>query len=247
MKKLKIPCDLTTLAYDSIKQYILEGRLDKDSRLTEALLSNQLGISRSPVREALNSLATEGLITIEPRRGASLRRFSVKEMGDLYDLRELLEVYAIQIAEITPKLLATLEKSTEQVKELLDGKKKLEYIEEDTNFHGAIAEATHNQPLIAMLENVQNQLWICRRETYNLSSSTAYQAHSAILQALRDGDRRAAKRAMADHISYVREQLLAFVRNEEIAELPRPENGHARRQSSPENGSPNLVTSSPAR
>jgi len=231
MKKLKIPSDLTTLAYNSIKQYILEGRLDKDSRLTEALLSSQLGISRSPVREALNSLATEGLITIEPRRGASLRRFSVKQMSDLYELREVLEVFAVQTAEITPKLLNTLTKSVERVRELLDGKKQLEYIEEDTHFHASIAEATGNQSLIAVLENIQNQLWLCRRETYNLSSKTAYEAHNAIAQALKEGDRRAAKAAMGNHISYVRRQLLDFVASQQADEQPdsENENGHGRR------------------
>lgn len=231
MKKLKIPSDLTTLAYNSIKQYILEGRLDKDSRLTEALLSSQLGISRSPVREALNSLATEGLITIEPRRGASLRRFTVKEMSDLYELREVLEVFAVQTAEVTPKLLNTLTKSVERVRELLDGKKQLEYMEEDTHFHGAIAEATGNQSLIAVLENIQNQLWLCRRETYNLSSKTAYEAHNAIVQALKEGDRRAAKAAMGNHISYVRRQLLDFVAAQQPGEQPDPENenGQSRR------------------
>jgi DNA-binding GntR family transcriptional regulator len=235
MKKLKIPSDLTTLAYNSIKQYILEGRLDRDSRLTEALLSNQLGISRSPVREALNSLATEGLITIEPRRGASLRRFSVKEMSDLYELREVLEVFAVQTAEITPKLLQTLTKSVERVKELLDGKKQLEYIEEDTHFHGAIAEATGNQSLIAVLENIQNQLWLCRRETYNLSSKTAYEAHSAVVEALKEGDRRAAKIAMGNHISYVRRQLLDHVAAQHASGIEsgngsgRVENGQGRR------------------
>jgi DNA-binding GntR family transcriptional regulator len=241
MRKLKIPSDLTTLAYKSIKQHILEGQLDKESRLTEALLSSRLGISRSPVREALNSLATEGLITIEPRRGASLRRFSIKEVTDLYDLREVLEVYAVQTAKITPALVSTLEKSTERLKELLEARKKLEYMEEDTHFHGAIAEATGNQPLISVLDNIQRQLWISRRETYKLSSSTAYGAHTAICRALKEGDRRAAKRAMANHISYVRRQLLDFVTSQRITELPFSGNGYAR-QSSPEKGQRNLLS-----
>src|ERR1700735_300912 len=126
MRKLKIPSDLTALAYSSIKQYILEGQTDPDLRLTEAVLSEQLGISRSPVREALNSLATEGLITIEPRRGAFLRRFSVKEVSDLYDLRKLLEGFAVQTAEITPKFLAGLDKSIERSTVLLNSNKKRE-------------------------------------------------------------------------------------------------------------------------
>ncbi|HUJ30226.1 MAG TPA: GntR family transcriptional regulator [Candidatus Acidoferrum sp.] len=217
MKKIKIPSDLTTLAYNSIKQYILEGRVDQESRLTETMLSDQLGISRSPIREALNSLATEGLITIAPRRGASLRRFSVKETSDLYDLRELLEVYSVQTAEVTHKLLATLDKSIERLQALLDANKKLEFIEEDMRFHGAIAAATGNQPLASVVENIQHQIWLCRCKTYNLSSSVAPQAHRSIVNALKKGDRKEAKRAMAQHIDYVRKQLIDFVNSQQAS------------------------------
>src|ERR1039458_3493941 len=104
MKKLKAPQNLTALAYKSIKAHILQEELDETTRLTEELLSRQLGISKSPVREALNSLHTEGLIRIEARRGAYLRQFSQKEVKDLYGLREMLEVHAVGIAELTPKL-----------------------------------------------------------------------------------------------------------------------------------------------
>jgi len=236
MKKIKIPSDLTTLAYNSIKQYILEGRLDQETRLTETLLSDQLGISRSPIREALNSLATEGLITIEPRRGASLRRFSVKETSDLYELRKLLEVYAVQTAEITPKLLANLDKSIERSQGLLDTNKKLEYIEEDMRFHGAIATATGNQPLASVLENIQNQIWLCRCKTYSLSSSLAPQAHRSIVNALKQGDRKEAKKAMAGHIDYVRQQLIDFVNSQQVSPSPNSSRELRKRQLVSSNG-----------
>ncbi|HKZ00992.1 MAG TPA: GntR family transcriptional regulator, partial [Pyrinomonadaceae bacterium] len=80
MKKLRIPDNLTTLAYKSIKDHIWEGDLDEGTRLTEEKLSQMLGISKSPVREALNRLEAEGLVRIEPRRGAHLRIFSAKEI-----------------------------------------------------------------------------------------------------------------------------------------------------------------------
>lgn len=69
IKKFALPQNLTALAYESIKRYIMEADLDEEARLTEEFFSRQLGISKSPVREALNSLQTEGLIRIEPRRG----------------------------------------------------------------------------------------------------------------------------------------------------------------------------------
>ena len=234
MKKIKIPSDLTSLAYNSIKQHILEGRLDQDSRLTESLLSEQLGISRSPIREALNSLATEGLITIEPRRGAFLRRFSVKEVNDLYELRKLLEGFAVQTAEITPKFLASMEKSFDRSTVLLNANKKREFIEEDMWFHGAIATATGNHPLFITLENVQHQIWLCRCKTYSLSSSSAPRNHRSIVEALRENDRRKAKIAMREHIEYVQQQLVAFLSSHPAASETESSNGNRRRHLVPE-------------
>src|SRR6201999_1519092 len=116
IRKLTAPQNLTALAYNSIKRHILEGKLDEETRLTEEFLSKRLGISKSPVREALNTLQAEGLIHIEPRRGARLRQFSVREVKNLYDLRENLEVFAVSIARVTPALLADLAKSIERTR-----------------------------------------------------------------------------------------------------------------------------------
>jgi DNA-binding GntR family transcriptional regulator len=209
--KIKTPRNLTALAYDSIRAYILEGDLDEDTRLTEEFLSTQLGISKSPVREALNSLRTEGLIQIEARRGAYLRRFSVKDAKDLYELRETLEVYAVSVAALSPQLLAELRSSIERTRKFLKANDKAGHIDEDARFHGLIANATGNAELCRILTNVQSQIWLCRRKTYNLSSTTAPEAHQTILDALAKSDRKTAQNAMRDHIAFVRERLLEFM------------------------------------
>ena len=211
IKKLAQPQNLTSLAYESIKTYILRGELDEESRLTEEALSSQLGISKSPVREALNSLQTEGLIRIEPRRGAFLRRFTAKEVKDLYDLRQTLEVYAVSIAEITPELIGELQKSVNRTKKFLKLKDKLGHIKEDIQFHGAIAQATGNAELFRVLSNIQNQIWLCRCKTYSLSSSTAPVAHQNILDALIRKDRKTAQAAMGTHVALVRDRLVHFL------------------------------------
>jgi DNA-binding GntR family transcriptional regulator len=226
MKKLKIPSDLTDLTYNSIKQHILEGRFDEDAKLTEASLSEQLGISRSPIREALNSLEKEGLIHIEPRKGAFLKQFSPKEVEDLYNLREVLEAYAVRIAEVTPKLIAALEGSIERSQNYLNENKKLDFMAEDVWFHNSIASASGNQALCKVLENVQNQLRLCRSKTYKLSSSTAPSAHKAIVDALKESDRRFAVKAMRDHIIYVREQLLGSVSERQDLQQRRASEGN---------------------
>lgn len=211
IRKLDTPENLTKLAYESIKAFILREDLDEQTRLTEDSLSQQLGISKSPVREALNSLSTEGLIRIEARKGAYLRQFSVKEVQDLYDLREALEVYAVGVAQLTPEFLAELQRSAQRTRRFLKENDKLGHIQEDTKFHALIASATGNAELCRVLDNVQSQSWLCRRKTYKLSSSTAPDAHLAILTALKKGDRKKAQAAMRNHISLVRQRLIEFM------------------------------------
>jgi DNA-binding GntR family transcriptional regulator len=218
MKKLKIPTNLTKLAYKSIKEYILADHMDESTRLTEEFLSSQLGISKSPIREACNRLEAEGLIRIEPRRGAYLRTLTTKEISDVYGLREALEVHAVRTAQITPKLLEGLKQSIVRMREYLAANNKARYIEEDVEFHAKLAAATGNDHLCSVLENVQNQIWLARRRTYDLSSSTAPGAHEAIVKALDAGDRDAGQRAMSKHIATVCQRLLQFHSAQEKSE-----------------------------
>jgi DNA-binding GntR family transcriptional regulator len=229
IRKLTAPQNLTALAYDSIKRHILDGKLDEETRLTEEFLSNRLGISKSPVREALNSLQTEGLILIEPRRGARLRRFSVKEVKNLYDLRETLEVFAVSRAQVNPTLIGELTKSVERTRKFLKANDKNKHIEEDTRFHAAIAGATGNDELCRVLKNIQDQIWLCRCKTYNLSSSTASDAHLTILKALEANDRKGAQTAMRNHIDHVRTRLVDFLEQSSLSE-PAADHVQARSQ-----------------
>ena len=208
MKKLDIPSNLTTLAYASIKEHILQGQLDENSRLTEELLSLQLGISKSPIREALNRLETEGLIRIEPRKGAYLRRLSAQEVADLYDLREALETHVVRTAVLSPALLTELTRSLKRQRAFLKADDRAHYIEEDVNFHAGLARATKNAHLCAALENIRHQIWLTRRASYDLSSSTAPGFHESILRALAAGDRALAESAMQAHIRTVKQRLL---------------------------------------
>jgi DNA-binding GntR family transcriptional regulator len=211
--KLPSPQNLTTLAYERIKNYLLQGHLEKEIRLSEEFLSKQLGISKSPIREALNCLQAEGLVSIQPRRGTYLRQFSVKEVRDLYGLREALEVFAVSNAEITPDLIEDLKASVMRTKHFLATNDRAGHIVEDVHFHSAISNATGNAALCHVLHNVQNQIWICRCKTYSLSASTTVQAHERVIVALRNGDRRKARTEMKIHITQVRERLIRYLEN----------------------------------
>jgi DNA-binding GntR family transcriptional regulator len=215
---LKIPKypNLTELAYLHVKKYILEGSLEEGAKLTEETLATQLGISKSPVREALNRLESEGLVSIESRRGAFVRRFSLKEASDLYALRELLEVHSVGLAKVTPQFLNDLAKSIERTSKNLHEGNMMAHVEEDIRFHNLIAAATANGELCRVIENINQKSILCRSKTYRLSASTAPDSHRRIYLALENGEREKAQQAMREHIVFVRDALLRFLEAEEV-------------------------------
>ncbi len=183
--------------------------LANSPRLTEESLATQLGISKSPVREALNRLEAEGLVVIEPRRGAYVRQFSAKEIRDLYELREILEVHSIEAANVTPRLLSDLSASINRTKKFLKEGNKLEHIEEDMPF------SRHDYRL-----NRQRRTLPCPRK----HSAKDFALPIQILRTLRDHRTRrphedlpGSKKGLqtrgaarhARHIVFVRERLLA--------------------------------------
>jgi DNA-binding GntR family transcriptional regulator len=208
MLKLTKNPNLTEQAYQSVKRQLLNGSFPEGSKLTEEYLSSALGISKSPVREALTRLESEGLINIEARRGAYVRKFSAKEVRDLYELRALLEVHAVSVAEITPELLEQMAASIERTRNNLEAGDKLRHIEEDIHFHGLIAGSTGNEEFRRILDNIQQKSLLCRMTTFYLSATTAPASHQNIYAAMRDGDRERAQREMHHHIQFVRDTLL---------------------------------------
>ena len=211
MKPITIPANLTALAHRHIKNHILEGGLDDGERLTEESIASQLGISKSPIREALHRLEVEGLIRIEPRRGAYLRTFTTKDIADLYDYREALETHAVLTTKITPALIADLNESVASLQERHRIGQKTGYIRQDIDFHSRIASGTDNQRLVDALENLRDQLQIFRMKTYDLSKGHGVYAHARLVELLLARDRTGAVNLMREHIRTARDELIAHV------------------------------------
>jgi DNA-binding GntR family transcriptional regulator len=207
--------NLTELAYLHIKRDILEGSFSEGTKLTEDTLAARLGISKSPVRVALNRLESEGLVSIEPRRGAYVRRFTLQEACDLYGLREVLEVHAVGLARITPSLLKDLADSIKRIKADLQERNTIAYVEEDIRFHNLIATATGNKELCRILGNISQKTALCRSKTYRLVAAASPDCHDRIYQALKEGNRELARQAMREHILFFRDALLCCLEAEE--------------------------------
>lgn len=206
--KLKIPENLTQQAYRAIRDEILNGKIDGQEHLTETFFATRYGISKSPIREALNRLESEGLITIIPRRGAFVREFSIHDVEEIYELRELLEAQVVRNAVLDEKTLANLREIVSTAQTSLDEHDKSSYILRDAAFHTTLAKASSNLRLRKMLESMHNQMQMLRRQTFELSSHHSVKQHERILNALEKGQRDKAARLMAEHILVVRKRLV---------------------------------------
>jgi DNA-binding GntR family transcriptional regulator len=140
-------------------------------------------------------------------------------VSDLYDLREALETHVVRTAKLTPTVLAELQQSLKRQRAYLKANDRSHYIEEDVHFHAALAQTTGNAHLCAVLENIQNQIWLSRRNSYDLSSSTAPDYHSAIVEALEENKREKAETAMRGHIQNVKRRLVEYLEKTEMVEV----------------------------
>jgi DNA-binding GntR family transcriptional regulator len=212
---LKIPENLTKQAFRYIRDEIIRGKLDGRQHLTESYFAERFGISKSPVREALNRLESEGLITIIPRRGAFVVQLSVHDIEEIFELREALEVLVAKDAVLNEKILKRMRAAVMSAKQYREENDKENYIRADAAFHTTLAEASSNSRLKKILENMRNQMLIVRTRTFELSSHTSVTQHLDILEALEQGNREQAANLMAEHIRTVRARLVNHLRQQE--------------------------------
>lgn len=212
---LKIPENLTQQAFRQIRDEIVQGKLDGRQHLTEGYFAERFGISKSPVREALNRLELEGLITIIPRRGAFVAKLSVHDMEEIFELREALEPLVVKDAVLDDKVLARMRAAVTSAQHYLEENDKANYIRADFAFHMALTVASRNSRLKKILQNMGNQMLIVRARTFELSSYTSVKQHLRILELLEQGKRDRAARLMIQHVRTVRAGLVNHLRRRE--------------------------------
>lgn len=212
---LKIPENLTQQAFKYIRNEIIRGKLGGRQHLTETYFAERFGISKSPVREALNRLESEGLITIVPRRGAFVVDLSIQDVEEIFDLREALETLVVKDAVLDAKVLGHMRAAVESAKKFREENDKANYIRVDAAFHMTLVEACTNSRLKKILENMFNQMLIVRCRTFELTSHTSVSQHLHILKALEQGKRDGAANLMAEHIRTVRSRLINHLHQHE--------------------------------
>ena len=195
---------LRDVVFTTLRQAILRGELKPGERLMEIQLANKLGVSRTPIREAIRKLELEGLVITIPRRGAEVAEITEKNMQDVLEVRKSLEALAIQLAceRMTQEAIEQLKQKSIDFQASLSTKDVTKIAEADVQFHDVIFEATDNQRLVQLLNNLREQMYRFRVE--HLKNEDWYpqliEEHEEIIRRLENREREKAMQIISKHI-----------------------------------------------
>lgn len=213
---------LNQKVYQQLRRKLLRGDLAPGAQLDERQLAEELGVSRTPLREAISQLVKEGIVEHRPYRGNFVRTFTAKEVNDLYEVRKALESLAMRLAmrKLSQEHLEQIRAILDQVQEALDRGDIAAYTEADRRFHQAILQITGNETLIESLNRLAAQIQMVRilaNRDPEVVERTA-QERPRILAALEARDADKAARLMEEHIDGVRGAIVAQLEALEQAE-----------------------------
>jgi len=207
---------LRDVVFRTLREAILQGELKPGERLMEIQLANRLGVSRTPIREAIRMLELEGLVIMIPRKGAIVAEITEKNLIDVLEVRRVLEQLAAELAaeRINDESIAALEKAASEFERKLKNGSVNEIARADEAFHYIIHESAGNQKLLLLLKNFREQMYRYRVEY--LKQKDQYdkliEEHRMIYQKIAEHDQQGAAKAMFTHIDRQQQIMLATVR-----------------------------------
>ncbi len=192
----------TSRAYEHVKQAILDRAYPGGALLSEGEIATAVGVSRTPVREALLRLESEGLVRLYPKRGALVLPVSSQEIADVVETRELVETFTAGKATIGPELVEELTALLEEMRAHSDGGDAREFARADRCFHRTLVAAAGNEILTQLYDSLRDrQLRMARLTAADPTrTADAIGEHAEILEAVRSGDRRRIRAAIHRHL-----------------------------------------------
>lgn len=203
---------LRELVLEAIREAIKNGSLQPRERLMEIQLADELGVSRTPVREALRKLELEGFIVMVPRKGAYVSDLTMKDVADVFEIRTALEGLAAALAaeRITEDELETMERLLVEKGEAinLDDIGKLVVV--DTKFHEAMYQASRNERLSAIISNLREQIQRFRLTSLSIPGrkEDSLREHRNLLEAIQARDIQLARQLAQEHIENAENVLI---------------------------------------
>ena len=204
---------LRDVVFNTLRQAILRGELKPGERLMEVQLANKLGVSRTPIREAIRKLELEGLVLMIPRKGAEVADITEKSLMDVLEVRKALEELAVQLCcdKITGKEIEELHRAADDFRRILKTSDDVtEIAEADVRFHDIIYQATDNARLVQLLNNLREQMYRYRIEYLKdvKARRSLVEEHDALWEALKERDLERAQMIMREHIERQQKNII---------------------------------------
>jgi DNA-binding GntR family transcriptional regulator len=207
---------LREMVFESLREAIILGRLKPGERLMEIQLAEEMGVSRTPVREAIRKLELEGFVVMVPRKGAYVAGVSIKDIADVFEVRSALEGLAAGLASerITEEEMEELEKAILQISGEED---ILTVVKGDSLFHEIIYKASRNQRLTQIITHLQEQINRFRLTSLSVPGrlKIAVGEHKKIVEAITSRNVDLANRLASEHMENAEQNLLNAIREEE--------------------------------
>ena len=202
---------ITDTVYNSIKAAIIQHDLLPGSHLSVPALAEQLGVSRSPIREAVQKLISEGLAYEKPRKGAYVTEFNTKDLLPLFQVRLVLDGLAAKLASkaISKTLDSKLELIISKHRNAIDDKDPDKYTNADIQFHTTILEASDNNPLQELARQVYDKIYVAMKaRAAPLGPEVSFQDHLNIYNAIVKSNSEEAENAARSHVEHIIERML---------------------------------------
>lgn len=213
---------LRDVVFHTLRQAILKGELEPGERLMEIQLANRLGVSRTPIREAIRKLELEGLVLMIPRKGAEVAKISQKSLKDVLEVRRSLEELAIELAcqRMTEDEIRELEDAQKAFAAAVEKGEAMSIAETDEHYHDIIYNGTGNIRLVQILNNLREQMYRFRLEYIKDADKrqVLMAEHEIILKAVRQRKSAEAKSAIREHIDNQEITVLKNLKEKEETE-----------------------------
>ena len=220
MKKIINHKSLAEYIFEDLESKIIAGALKPGQRIVEEELCRSFGVSRSPVREALRILESQGFVQRSPRRGVSVTKITMKEAEDIYTIRARLDSLAVYLAikNKQPGVVRKLKKLHEKMIEVAERNNVSEYFKLNRKFHDTISQESNNQQLIKLLETFDKQTMRYRRMVVRAPGwmKDSIKTHAKIIQWFESGDLDNAEKSRRSTImSHVQQRFASKTAEEE--------------------------------
>ncbi len=208
---------LSEVVYTTIKKKLINQSewITSGVKLQENQLAHELGVSRTPVREAMHRLEKDGLIQIIPRRGAFVRTVSSKDVREIFDIRGALESLAVRssLSSLDKKKLSKMRTLFKECEELVQKGDLSFFIQLDEEFHDFLIRSGKNERSIQMIENLNNQIRLARFKSFSVPgrAGKAFDEHKRIIDVMLTGDKNKAETLILEHSENAKQNILSFV------------------------------------